>query len=73
MLLTGFDRLEAITKGLEGDPDPETKGSLLINKALMLRGVDPDTALGILGELALDPSSTLGTESFAKAALAGVI
>jgi tetratricopeptide (TPR) repeat protein len=67
-------RLEAITRGLEHDPDPDTKGMLLINRALILhhRG-DHDGALKILGELALDPQSTLGTEMLAKATLAQLV
>ena len=67
-------RLQAITRGLEHDPDPETKGMLLINRALVLhRRGDRDHAIQILGELSLDPESTLGTEMLAKATLALVI
>ena len=67
-------RLEAINRGLEHDPDPETKGLLLINRALILdhRG-DHEGAVMILGELALDPQSTLGTEAMAKASLAAIL
>jgi tetratricopeptide (TPR) repeat protein len=67
-------RLDAIARGLEGRPDGETRGMLLINKALVhgQRG-DRETAVAILGELALDPASTLGTETLAKAALAHLI
>ncbi|MDI5965667.1 tetratricopeptide repeat protein [Streptantibioticus silvisoli] len=73
-LMTGsHDQLQAIAKGLESNPDLETKGMLLINKALLLRrGGDQETAIHILGELTLDPSSTLGTETLAKVALAGM-
>ena len=64
-------RLHAITRGLENDPDGETKGMLLINKALILqRRGDREGAIQILGALALDPQSTLGTEALAKATLA---
>jgi tetratricopeptide (TPR) repeat protein len=67
-------RLQAIARGLEHDPDGETKGILLINRALVLhRRGDHDGAVKILGELALDPQSTLGTEMLAKATLAQVI
>jgi tetratricopeptide (TPR) repeat protein len=67
-------RLRAITRGLEHDPDPETKGMLLINRALVLhRRNDRDGAVKILGELALDPQSTLATEMLAKATLAQVV
>lgn len=66
-------RWQAIEKGLEGSPDGETKGVLLINKAVMLlwRG-DQQEAIRILGELALDPEATLAAETLAKATLAQV-
>jgi hypothetical protein len=64
-------RLEAIARGLEHDPDPDTRGMLLINKALILDGQgNHDEAVAILGALALDPESTLATEALAKAMLA---
>ena len=67
-------RLQAITRGLEHEPDPETKGVLLINRALILhRRGDHNGAIQILGELALDPGSTLSTEMLAKATLAEVV
>ncbi len=64
------DRLAAIENGLAAHPDAETKGMLEINKALVLnlKG-DHTAAVRMLGELALDPSSTFGTEHSAKAAL----
>ena len=47
---------------------------LLINRAMILhRRGDRDGAIKILGELALDPESTLGTETLAKATLAQVV
>jgi len=64
-------KLHAITRGLQGRPDPETLGILLINKALIIgRRGDRGTAISILGELALAPDSTLATEHLAKAMLA---
>ena len=62
---------ELYAKGLEARPDIQTKGMLLIGKANMLfqRG-DRERAIWILGDLALDPASTLGTEMCAKAVLA---
>lgn len=64
-------RLEAITRGLENNPDPETRGMLLLNRASILKGRgDLDGANKILRELSLDPGSTLGTEMLAKALLA---
>jgi tetratricopeptide (TPR) repeat protein len=75
LLLEGAgDRLRAIEKGLEGDPDGETRGMLLLNRALVLHQQgERDAAIAILGELALDPASTLATDTLAKAALAQVI
>jgi tetratricopeptide (TPR) repeat protein len=68
------DRLHAIESGLGAWPDPETRGMLLMNKALVLnqRG-ERSAAIEILGDLALDPASTLATETLAKATLARVI
>jgi len=67
-------RLRAIARGLEHNPDGETKGMLLSNKALILhRRGDRDGAIKILGELALDPQSTLSTEVLAKATLAQIV
>lgn len=68
------DRLRAIERGLEAAPDPETRGMLLLNKALVLnqRG-ERGAAIAILGDLALDPASTLATETLAKATLAQLI
>jgi tetratricopeptide (TPR) repeat protein len=64
---TERDRLEAIENGLKADPDIETRGFLLINKALILsnKGKKND-AITILGELALDPGSPLSIEIIAK-------
>ena len=66
-------RWRAIAKGLEGSPDGETRGVLLINQAVILlwRG-NRQEAVRILGELALDPGSTLAAETLAKATLAQV-
>jgi tetratricopeptide (TPR) repeat protein len=64
----------AIEKGLAANPDPETKGILQINKALIRdRQGDRDGAIRLLGELALDPASTCGTEHLAKVALANLV
>ena len=64
------DRLAAIESGLAAEPDAETRGMLLINKALILdRQGHHDEAVKILGQLALDPKSTVGTEQLAKATL----
>jgi hypothetical protein len=64
-------RWPAITKGLDGSPDGETRGALLIYKAhLLLRRGERQEAIRILGVLALNPASTLATEAVAKATLA---
>jgi tetratricopeptide (TPR) repeat protein len=61
------DCLEAVARGLAADPDDETKGVLLIRRAIILheRGRSAE-AVQILGELALDPTATLAGESIAK-------
>lgn len=67
-------KLNAIEHGMSENPDGETKGILLINKAIILdRKGDRDSATRILGELALDPQSTLATESMAKFTLANLL
>jgi tetratricopeptide (TPR) repeat protein len=64
------DRLAAIESGLAAEPDAETRGMLLINKALILdRQGHHDEAVKLLGQLAIDPKSTVGTEQLAKATL----
>lgn len=65
------DREAAIETGLASQPDPETLGVLLINKAIGLfnRG-EREAAVAILGTLALDPDASLGSAQQAKAALA---
>ena len=68
------EKLAAIEKGLAAIPDGETKGILLINKAMILeRSGNHDGAVQLLGELALDPASTFGTEQLAKFTLAGIV
>jgi tetratricopeptide (TPR) repeat protein len=67
---TDAERLDAIAKGLAAKPDAETKGLLLINKALALNQQgDRDGAVKVLGQLALDPQSTFATEHLAKVTL----
>jgi tetratricopeptide (TPR) repeat protein len=64
------ERLTAIENGLAAHPDADTRGVLNINKGLVLnlRG-DHAAAVQLLGELALDPKSTVKTENSARAAL----
>lgn len=67
-------KLEFIENGLSHAPDGEVKGILLINMALTLNEQGKrDEATRILGELALAPESTLGTEHLAKVALASLV
>ncbi|MBU6951337.1 lipopolysaccharide assembly protein LapB [Hahella sp. HN01] len=63
-------KLALIDKGLAANPDKETRGFLLLNKAVTLfnRG-DSQTAIAILGELALDPESPRDVELIAKRTL----
>jgi tetratricopeptide (TPR) repeat protein len=66
-------KMGAIAKGLSYHPDGDTRGVLLINKALILnRQGKHSEAVSILGNLALDPQSTLMTEQLAKASLANL-
>jgi tetratricopeptide (TPR) repeat protein len=68
--LDDSERLAAIEKGLEANPDAETKGMLLIKKAIVVeRQGNRGAAIEILGALALDPQSTLETEHQAKSNL----
>jgi tetratricopeptide (TPR) repeat protein len=66
--------LDAVARGLAASPDDDTRGMLLIRRALALhaRGRAAE-AVPILGELALDPASTLATESLAKYTLARLV
>ena len=60
-------QLVALDNGLRDDPDAETRGFLLVNKALLLnRRGQRDAAIAMLGELALDPASPLDIEIIAK-------
>lgn len=66
-------RLALIDKGLAADGDIETRGFLLINKALTLNELGRHgVAVNMLGELALDSSSSLGIEVMAKKSLANI-
>jgi tetratricopeptide (TPR) repeat protein len=70
---TDTEKLAAIEKGLAANPDGETKGILLINKALIVeRSGDHEGAVRLLGELALNPASTYATERLAKVTLANI-
>jgi len=67
-------KLQAIETGLSHNPDDETRGILLVNKALALnRQGKHEEALGILGDLALDQTVPLDIEQIAKATLANIV
>ncbi len=67
-------RLNYLERGLAVNPDPETKGFLLLNKAAILVGQGKRSeAIRILGSLALDPSSPIDIEALAKQSLATVV
>lgn len=74
LLSDDAERAAAIEKGLASSPDRATAGILRINQALLkqVRG-DRAGAIESLGQLALDPNSTLATEMMAKASLANLI
>jgi len=67
-------RLALIEKGLSKSPDVETRGALLVAKAEAIaeRG-NKAVALQMLGDLALDPTSTGETETLAKSAIEGML
>ena len=67
-------RLAAIERGLALDPDRETLGMLIINKALALqqRG-KREQAVRLLSELALDQEATVGTEMLSKLCLRQIL
>jgi tetratricopeptide (TPR) repeat protein len=72
--LVGDEKLPSVLeRGLAAHPDAETKGALLLARALWLeRRGERNAALRLLGTLALDPESTLATEHLAKLGLANL-
>ncbi|MFT5619351.1 MAG: tetratricopeptide (TPR) repeat protein [Arenicella sp.] len=70
VFLEGKERMDALEKGLSLDSDIQTKGSLLINKALSLSEVgNHETASEILMKIIFDSASTFGNIELAKFAL----
>lgn len=60
-------KLNAIERGLGAEPDRETLGILLVNKAILLSDSGQrKAAIALLTETALDPDSTLAVEHMAK-------
>lgn len=67
LLTDHTERMEAVEAGLSKQPDLETKGNLLINKALLLdRQNQTKEAINILGNLILDSEITLTNEAMGK-------
>lgn len=67
-------KLAMIEKGLAGDGDVGTLGSLKLDKAIVLANTGRDKeAIAILGPLALDPTSPPDVEAFSRMLLAQVI
>lgn len=61
------DKLRAIDNGLAEGPDIDTRGMLLLHKALALSSSgDRPGAVALLGGLALDPDAGLAAEALAK-------
>ena len=68
------EALRCYERGLSANPDPETYGMLQINKAIRLANAGKrEEAVAILGELALDPKSSLAASQMAKTMLANFI
>jgi tetratricopeptide (TPR) repeat protein len=72
-LVDTTERLQVINTGLSKDPDPETKGILLINKAVILHDKgQPETARKMLGDLIFSPETTTANEQMAKFTLRSI-
>ncbi|WP_299213112.1 tetratricopeptide repeat protein [uncultured Aquimarina sp.] len=73
-LLEGEKRRNAIEKGLELESDIETKGMLLINKALMIdQEGDKKQSIELLTNVIFDSNSTYGNIELAKFVLNNII
>lgn len=67
------ERLKAYDSGLAHHPDPETRGVILANKALVLeRAGKHAEAIEMLGNLALDPAAPLDVVEIAKLSLSQI-
>jgi len=68
------EKLLDLDNGLRSDPDAETRGYLLVNKALVLdRRGQREAAIAMLGELALGPASPRDIEIIAKKTIALIL
>jgi hypothetical protein len=67
------ERLDAVENGLNSNPDEDTKGVLLINKALVKNIQEKqEEAKNILGKLIFDKDSTFGNIELAKYVLSTI-
>lgn len=67
-------RMEYLNKGLSVPVDDETKGFLMINRALLMNEMGKRAAaVKLLGTLALDPSSPQDIEALAKHSLSSIV
>jgi tetratricopeptide (TPR) repeat protein len=68
------EKVQAVLEGLQHDPDPDTRGMLLITRALLVSEKDErNKAIEILGGVALDPESTIACERLAKMLLTNLL
>ena len=67
------ERLYSIEQGLAGNPDRETKGILLLNKAMIIseKG-DKETAKKLLSEIIESQETTISNSAIAKVALKSI-
>lgn len=74
MLADPDQRMAALEAGLAAEPDAETRTMLLLNRAALLdRRGDRDTAVAVLGSMALDPDSTLSARTLSRFTLAQML
>jgi tetratricopeptide (TPR) repeat protein len=67
------EKTKAIEQGLSKDPDAETKGILLINKAILLNeGGKKEEATRLLGNLIFSPDATTANVELAKFTLRSI-
>jgi len=67
-------RLTALENGLAASPDPQTKGYLVVNKALALANLEKkDDAIGLLNSLLLDTETPVNIEAMARITLANIL
>lgn len=67
------ERLHSIEQGLSGNPDEETKGILLLNKAMILHEKgDSETAKKLLAEIIESQETTISNSEIAKVAMKSI-